>query len=402
MTKSKEIYCSVHGFILLTPLALRFVDTVEFQRLNWLHQLGASFLIFSSASHTRKSHALGVYHLARMAGQTLQRRHPDLVSDRTIELIAIAGLLHDIGHFAFSHVGDAVLVDMATPLRRHERRSQALVEHMVRKYQIPMTDPEIDLVQRMIYPLDSDQEDWRFQIVSGTIDVDRCDYVVRDSQNVGVMTGFGLHQVRHILDHCCIMDNQLSFHPKVARDCHALLLARRELHYKVYQHRVSVAIETMLVDLFHLVEEHCGLKASIHDLERFNAVHDGLLMRLYFDETAPPNARDLIRRIWDRKLYKCVVEFDLHDALPLSADIQIPDGVRVHARWIGMDTSKAHPMGCIRFSGVQRPFWEHEQHRVFRVSVLSTDPTRSHESIHVGERLANTAQCPTSSLRYYS
>lgn len=400
MSKSKEIFCSVHGFILLTPLALRFVDTVEFQRLNCLHQLGASFLIFSSASHTRKSHALGVYHLARLVGQTLQRHHPELVSDRTIELIGIAGLLHDIGHFAFSHVGDSVLADMTTPLRHHERRSQALLEHMVRKYKIPMTDTEIDLVQRMINPLESDKKDWRFQIVSGTIDVDRCDYVVRDSQNVGVMTGFGIHQVRHIIDHCCIKDNHLSFHRKVARDCHDLLTARRELHYKVYQHRVSVAIETMLVDFFHLVEDHCGLKASIHDLEQFIAVNDGIIMQLYFDKTLPTNARNLIRRIWDRNLYKCVVEFDLPNAISLNTEI--PDGIRIHARWIGMDHQETHPMDSIQFTQDIPNFWDQESHRVFRVSVLSTDPTHLKDSIQFGSNLAQSAQCPPSSLRYYS
>lgn len=392
--KPKEIFCSVHGFIHLTPLALEFVDTVEFQRLNWLHQLGASFLIFSSASHTRKSHAIGVYHLARLAAQTLQRHHPDQVDDRLVDLIGVAGLLHDIGHFAFSHVGDAVLADLTSPLRHHERRSEALLEHMVQKYQISMTDEEIMLVQRMINPRQEDKDDWRFQIVSGTIDVDRCDYVVRDSQNVGVMTGFGLHQVRHIIDHCRIVDKELAFHPKVARDCHDLLLARRDLHYKVYQHRVSVAIEAMLVDVIQLVEEHCKFKAAIHDLDSFNAVNDGLLMRIFFDPLTPIAAKELIQRIWDRRLYKCVFEMD-HDA---EMDVpRCPSGTRVHARWIGMDTGATHPMDLISWSRgngvVPQRFWKGERHRVFRVSIITTVSGGGGAAQAFGEELAKSVGC---------
>lgn len=373
VSKSKEIFCSVHGYITLTPLALKFVDTVEFQRLNSLHQLGASFLIFSSASHTRKSHALGVYHLARTMALHLQHHHgTSLVSDRMVELIGLAGLTHDIGHFAFSHVGDIVLARLTTPMRHHEKRSEALVEFMVRKYSIDVTADEIQLIQQMINPPKA-TEDWRFQIVSGTIDVDRCDYVVRDSQNVGVMTGFGLHHVHHIISHSRIVDGHLAFHPKVARDCHDLLVARRDLHYKVYQHRVSVAIEVMLTDVFHLVEVSHGLQEAIHDINKFTAINDGILMNLFFDERTPKEARLIIQRIWDRSLYTCVGELDLAYKLGDAELGGVPDGVRIHARWVGMDTSVSHPMDEIAFTDPISPrFWAEETHRHYRVSCIST------------------------------
>jgi len=312
--------------------------------------------------------------LARTAALALQRHHPTLVSDRVVELLGLAGLLHDVGHFAFSHVGDAALSDMATPLRHHEKRSEAIVEWMVTKYDIDLAPREIDVVRRMINPRAKDKEDWRFQIVSGTIDVDRCDYVVRDSQNVGVMTGFGLHHVHHIIDHCRIVDGKLAFQPKVARDCHDLLVARRDLHHKVYQHRVSLAIEAMITDVLHLVEPTHALKASVHSIPRFTALNDGVLMQLYYDPTTPLPARALIQRIWDRSLYTTVQEFDSPHALRITEPP--PEGVRVHARWIGMDTGENHPMDCIAFTDRLKRFWGEEAHRTYRVSVIATTKDR--------------------------
>ena len=354
--KWKEIYCGVHGYIYLSPMAQRVVDTVEFQRLNWLHQLGASFLVFSSASHTRKSHSFGVYHIARRMAKALQRRHPTIVSDRDIELVGLAALLHDIGHFAFSHVGDEVFKGSASPMKAHEARSIGMLRHMHRKYGWALTQSEVETLCQMIHPDAAHAGQWRFQLVSGYVDADRMDYVVRDSANVGIMTGFGFHHVQHILDHIGIgKHGGLVFDAKVERDVLELLTARSRLHTKVYQHRVSVAIEQMLVEIFRLLEPVYHFEASLDDPEAFVQFHDGVLMMARSNPKVPKEAKALIDRLWTRDFWKVTTSIQENETRLSRA---------MYGRWVGMGTGDEHPMNCLqfepaidRYSAPHRAFW---------------------------------------------
>ena len=102
---SKEIYDPIHDFIQVTPLMKQIIDTPEFQRLRELKQLGATYFVFPSATHSRFAHSLGVSHLAGKLMETLQKNQERLqISDRDIELTCIAALVHDIGHGPFSPV----------------------------------------------------------------------------------------------------------------------------------------------------------------------------------------------------------------------------------------------------------------------------------------------------------
>lgn len=345
-------------------MALRFIDTPEFQRLASLRQLGAAFMVFSSAEHTRKSHSLGVYHVARWMARSLQTRHGiDRVSDRTVELVGIAGLLHDLGHFAFSHVGDAFLAGVDSPRKTHEARSVMLVRHMVAKYNIPLTADEVDAVCAMIHPGPEHQQ-WMYRVVSGTVDADRCDYIVRDSSSVGILSGFSRHHVEHIVSHLRIgADGQLELDRKAERSAAQLLEARRALHRAVYQHRVCVAIEAMIADVMTLIEPTFRFQERLDDPEQFVTIDDGLLTAAYYDDRTPPAAKDLLRRLWTRDLYTTrhrVCYDDVDGFCPTLADVpdHQPDDVVV-GRWIGLDNGSEHPLDNVRFhppaAPVQRP-----------------------------------------------
>ena len=108
----KTIFCPIHGHITITPLMQSVIDTPEFQRLRDLKQLGTTYFVFPSATHTRFEHSLGVSYLAGVMGESLQKNQPELeITDREIELLRVAGLIHDIGHGPFSHLYDDYIIE---------------------------------------------------------------------------------------------------------------------------------------------------------------------------------------------------------------------------------------------------------------------------------------------------
>ena len=102
--KNKKIYDPIHKYMDFESILFKFIDTIEFQRLKNIKQLGVCYYVFSGASHNRFEHSLGVAHLCGKLLLFLKNNQPELnITDRDIILIKIAGLMHDIGHSCFSH-----------------------------------------------------------------------------------------------------------------------------------------------------------------------------------------------------------------------------------------------------------------------------------------------------------
>ena len=140
---SKLIQDAVHGFIRLTPMAIKIIDTPEFQRLRDIKQLGMCHYVFPTAIHSRFEHSIGVYHLAGALLNNLKQRYSSLefdvpglgkqrLSNLLIELIKVAGLCHDIGHGPGSHVFDDLIMKESThPNKTHEVRSGLIIEKIL-------------------------------------------------------------------------------------------------------------------------------------------------------------------------------------------------------------------------------------------------------------------------------
>ena len=177
---SKEIFDPIHEFISITPLMQTIIDTPEMQRLRDLKQLGATYFVYPSATHSRFAHSLGVSYLAGKMMQTLQKNQPELeITDRDIEITRIAGLIHDIGHGPFSHLYDEHVrkYDEA----EHEERGCKLFHSMVHKYKIALTDIEVKQIVNMVNPHGESKYYWAYQIVANKvcqIDVDKLDYTL--------------------------------------------------------------------------------------------------------------------------------------------------------------------------------------------------------------------------------
>lgn len=253
---NKKINCPLYGFILITPRMRSIIDTPEFKRLHDLRQLGLTYLIYPSANHTRFEHSLGVSHLAKILATSLQKNQPELqITDNEIELIQIAGLIHDIGHGPFSHLYD----DEFSPTYHHEKRGQDILSKMLKKYNLSFTEKEINFINDCIEPPKQLERNYKYQIVSNkhcSIDVDKIDYIQRDNYHLG----FGLNEKYLRLIHDCrvVQFNGslvLGWPNKLEDEVLSLFASRYRLHKKVYNHHTVKAGEYSLKKILKKVLE---------------------------------------------------------------------------------------------------------------------------------------------------
>ena len=151
MAKVKKIYDTIHGFIPISENIQKIIDTPEFQRLRDLKQLGATNYVFPSATHTRFEHSIAVSYLGKTMIENIKKNQPELnISQRDIDLIEIAGLIHDIGHGPFSHLWDNYIISKEE--KDHEERGCEIFKNMIKKYKLGISEEEFGTICEIINP----------------------------------------------------------------------------------------------------------------------------------------------------------------------------------------------------------------------------------------------------------
>ena len=238
----------IYKYVTVSPLCGMFLDQPEFQRLRRIKQLGNVHRVYPSAVHTRFEHSIGVMHLAGVVAVQLKIDH------RTAELIKLAGLYHDIGHMPYSHLFDKVLkiIKPANIEIDHEDRSVNTFLKVSKRLQ-QLTHEEEQFVCACIKgtPL-LNYDRYLFQIVCGNFDVDAMDYLQRDSYHAG-MASFQAHYI--ILNMSINKNKELCFNIKAKEDIKDMYETRRRLHENVYQHRVSLAHDTMYICMILKIQD---------------------------------------------------------------------------------------------------------------------------------------------------
>lgn len=259
---TKQIYDPIHEFINITPLMQKIIDTPEFQRLRDLKQLGATYFVYPSATHSRFAHSLGVSHLAGLMMETLQKNQPRLlIGEREIEITRIAGLLHDLGHGPFSHLYDDYIRTSGEP--DHEKRGCLLFRNMVSKYNLPIEQQEVEQICLMIDPTDEVKKHWPYQIVANKIcqiDVDKMDYIRRDCYHLGIeMTGSFSRIINSVRVVKTKNGNEVLAWPKKLQfNIFNLFATRYKLHKQVYHHHAVKAHEFIITDILKKLRTKYG------------------------------------------------------------------------------------------------------------------------------------------------
>jgi HD superfamily phosphohydrolase len=236
VNKKKIINDPVYGFISIrNELIYDIIQHPYFQRLRHIKQLGLSNLVYPGAQHTRFHHALGAMHLMGRAMGTLRAKGIE-VSEQELEAAQIAILLHDIGHGPLSHTLEQTLLE-GVP---HESLSYLFMKSLNQQF-----NGQLELALQFFrnsYP-----RKFFHQLISGQLDIDRLDYLKRDSFFTGVMEGtIGIDRIIELLN---VHNGMLVVEEKGIFSIESFLHARRLMYWQVYLHKTSVSAERMLVNL---------------------------------------------------------------------------------------------------------------------------------------------------------
>ena len=236
MNNPKIINDPVFGFIKI-PRGLLYgiVEHPLFQRLNRINQLGLASVVYPGARHTRFQHSLGAFHLMTEAVRSLQEKG-NFIFDSEAEAVEAAILMHDIGHGPFSHVLENTLIHGIS----HEDISLLMMEEINKCF-----NGQLNLAISIFkgdYP-----KKFLHQLISSQLDMDRLDYLRRDSFYTGVTEGnIGSARIIKMLN---VVDDSLVVDSKGIYSIENYLISRRLMYWQVYLHKTTVATEKMLVNL---------------------------------------------------------------------------------------------------------------------------------------------------------
>ncbi len=232
----------VYGFINIPfPSVFDILEHPWFQRLRYIKQLGLTHLVYPGALHTRFHHALGAMHLVVLAMDTLKAKgHP--ISDLEEKATVMAILMHDIGHGPFSHALESTLVENL----HHEQLSLMFMQKL-KKLQPETIELAIEIF------CNTYSKKFLHQLVSGQLDMDRLDYLNRDSFFTGVSEG--VVSSDRIIKTLNVSDDNLVTDEKGIYSLEKFIIARRLMYWQVYLHKTVISAEKLLIAILQRARE---------------------------------------------------------------------------------------------------------------------------------------------------
>ena len=286
--------------IRLDPHALAIIDTPAFQRLRYVRQLGHAYLVYPGATHSRFEHALGAYHLARRAtAQLAERGELGGLREDELRLIHLAALLHDIGHYPFSHALEEAGLPSHEALALEHLREPALAKVLSQAGVEDVTRRLLELIRgASTSPLQG--------LISGSMDLDKIEYLGRDARMCGVP--YGHVDVDRLLDALALVDTgrrrTIGVHERGVSALESLLFAKYQMYRNVYWHHAVRSATAM----FKRAVRTAIAREQISAAWISHATDESLMERLCALPETP-----LAHRLRSRALYKRALDLPATD-----------------------------------------------------------------------------------------
>ena len=299
----KKIYSDIidpiHDFIRVYDHELEIIDNPIFQRLRRIRQLSGAHLTYPAAQHTRFEHSLGVMHIASQAGQALKEK--EILKSDDIEILRLAGLLHDIGHGPFSHLFEEII-------QQKKISHEDFGKNLILKSEIGDSLSKNGYDKRSITKVAFGDSKYQYlnEIVSGTLSADMMDYLLRD----GYFTGAEHAKIDHkrLTQSLDVHKKKLALEKSALYSFESMMHSRYQMFKAVYFHKTVRAAEVMLIEALRLSDDEFGFTSF--NMNEFVKLTDEYVLSILLSSKSSKlkRARKFAEDYQNRKLLKCVYE----------------------------------------------------------------------------------------------
>ena len=287
----------IYGYIRVTEVEKNVIDTLAVQRLRRIKQLAGAEYVYPAANHTRFEHVLGAMYLAGIVVDSL----PVLLTSEEKQKVRLAALLHDVGHAPFSHLFEPLLVKYLN--RNHEDMSSWIIASSALGDVISAQgfDPK-ELSGLAVGRLSKPDKPFLRQIISSSFDVDKMDFVLRDSYHTGA--GYGSVDVFRLIYTMDILDGNLAMDITALPTLESLIIARLESFRAIYFHRTCRSVQMMLLKALDAAKEELEI-LRVKTPEEYLEWDDHIVWSKLLTNQ---KSSEIIKSLSERKLLKCAYE----------------------------------------------------------------------------------------------
>jgi HD superfamily phosphohydrolase len=294
-----DIIDPIHDFIRVYDHELEIIDNPIFQRLRRIRQLSGAHLTYPGAQHTRFEHSLGVMHIASQAGQALKEK--EILKSDDIEILRLAGLLHDIGHGPFSHLFEEITQQKKIS---HEDFGKNLILKSVIGDTLSKNGYDKKLISKIAFGESKYQ--YLNEIVSGYLSADMMDYLLRD----GYFTGAEHAKIDHkrIIQSLDVYKKKLALEKSALYSFESMMHSRYQMFKAVYFHKTVRSAEVMLLEALRISDDEFGFTSF--NMNEFVKLTDEYVLSMILSSKSSKlrRARKFAEDYQNRKLLKCVYE----------------------------------------------------------------------------------------------
>ena len=294
-----DIIDPIHDFIRIYDHELAIIDNPIFQRLRRIRQLSGAHLTYPSAQHTRFEHSLGVLHIASQAGQALKEK--GIFKQDQIEILRLAGLLHDIGHGPFSHLFEEII-------QQKKISHEDFGKNIILKSTIGDTLSKNGFDKKTIAKIAFGDSKYQYmnEIVSGALSADMMDYLLRD----GYFTGAEHAKIDHkrLTQSLDVHKKKLALERSALYSFESMMHSRYQMFKAVYFHKTVRAAEVMLLEALRLSDDEFGFTSF--NIDEYTKLTDEYVLSILLSSKSQKlqRARKFAEDYQNRKLLKCVYE----------------------------------------------------------------------------------------------